>query len=134
MEEQWKGDGNCRICRKRRYCKTECGASKRQRERMMRLFAGRAISAAAWRAQEHNEMRNELREAARATCTPHTEKSLDAVCARLRQIAAESPFTTNALAESVAELVRKHGFTLEDATSMVEHELNSNIARGVSDN
>ena len=30
--DQWKGGGDCRKCRRLKYCKTECKAHKRYRE------------------------------------------------------------------------------------------------------
>ena len=133
LDEQWKGDGNCRICRKRNYCKTECGASRRQRDRMTRLFSRRIMSAAIFRGQEKTQNRDTLREAARETCTPYTEKSLDAICERLKRLAANSPFTVNALTALAADIVRECGMTLEDAVIKVEHEVQEAVQKGASE-
>ena len=32
MEDQWLLDGNCDLCRRKKYCSKPCTANKRQRE------------------------------------------------------------------------------------------------------
>ena len=34
--EQWKADGDCQKCRRRKYCKTECRASREHTSRLIR--------------------------------------------------------------------------------------------------
>lgn len=34
--EQWKTNGNCEKCRKRKYCGTDCTAHKRRMERYLK--------------------------------------------------------------------------------------------------
>lgn len=131
-EEQWKGDGNCLVCRRRKYCKTKCGAFKQQRTRMLRAFVRKNMSAAIFRGQEKTQIRDMLREAARETCTPYTEEALDAMCERLKQAAAHSPFTIEAVAERVASIVRESGMTLEDAGLKAEHEMKEVARKGVT--
>ena len=34
MDERWKSDGNCKKCRREKYCKKPCTAKKRRKERL----------------------------------------------------------------------------------------------------
>lgn len=33
--EQWKSDGNCELCRRRKYCGRDCKAAKERAERIL---------------------------------------------------------------------------------------------------
>lgn len=34
--EQWKLDGNCKLCRRKNYCKTQCSKSKKSEQNAIR--------------------------------------------------------------------------------------------------
>ena len=43
MNERWLTDGNCRKCRREKYCKKPCTANKRRKESLLKSAVQSAI-------------------------------------------------------------------------------------------
>ena len=52
IHDQWKANGNCAMCRRRGYCKTQCSANKRLCRRIAEAQAKRILAAAMVRKAE----------------------------------------------------------------------------------
>lgn len=115
-DEQWKSDGNCKYCRRLKYCATECAASKMRTNRINGILLQLALMTSG-KIRNRTEALVALKAVDAKQDHPHTMEQLDAILRQMEKIAVKKKQRISNLVAAIAVHVALDHVDLETAVS-----------------
>lgn len=132
-KEAWKDTGNCRECRRAKYCKHECRASKEAGERRARQIIKSFMSADMVRHRiiNQDDIKNELRTTETAIMGECSEDIVNAVYEKCIDLAQHSTFSTLGIVSVLCAECRENKESITIGIKSMDEKLRIIRARGI---
>lgn len=128
--EAWKDTGNCKHCRRVKYCHTQCTANKKRMRKIIELSMRSAIGKVmiqngARYAEEAKAMLARMRKEGGEDAS---QEAVDAAFERCKILAEHSRYTVAQVIGSIANMVRVTGDSTEEVLNKIEADLQNGTA------
>lgn len=122
--EAWKDNGNCKDCRRAKYCRKPCTANKRRMQKILELSMRTAIGKVMIQngARYAEEARNQLESLRRANNEDASAEAIDAAFERCKVLAAHSKYTVAQIVGGVGGMARSTGDSTDEVLEKMEAE------------
>lgn len=128
--EAWKNTGNCKDCRRAKYCRTQCTANKKRMRKIMELSMRAAIGKVMIQngAKYAEEAKARLAALRENNGEDTSQEAVDAAFERCKKLAEHSRYTVAQIVGGVDGMVRSTGDSTEEVLNKIEADL-QNAAR-----
>ena len=123
--EAWNDTGDCRECRRRKYCKNQCTKAK-LREKAAAHSVVRSFQRAVrfrWRMDDKNAMLEELRVTEMSIIGECSDQKVTAVFGQCYKLATRSPFTIGAVVSVLCSECRERRQSISTVVKDMEKKL-----------
>ena len=131
--EAWKDTGYCKECRRVKYCKKQCTASKKRIRKIMELSLRSAIGKVMIQngARYAEEARARLAIIRKAIGEDDSQEAIDAIFERCKKMAEHSRYTVAQIIDDVIGRVRKTGDSMDVVLNKIEADFCNATRKGL---
>lgn len=131
--EAWKNTGNCKDCRRAKYCRTQCTANKKRVRKIMELSMRAAIGKVMIQngARYAEEAKARLAALRERNGEDASQEAVDAAFDRCKKLAEHSRYSVAQIIGSIAYMVRATGDSTEEVLNKIESNLHNGTAQGL---
>lgn len=131
--EAWKDTGNCKQCRRAKYCHTQCTANKKRMRKILELSARLAIGKVMIQnGARYAEEAKVMLETVRKDCGEDAStEAVKAIFERCKILAEHSRYSVAQIIGGIAYMVRATGDSTEEVLNKIESNLHNGTAQGL---
>lgn len=120
--EAWKDTGNCKQCRRAKYCHTQCTANKRRMRKILELSMRSAIGKVMIQngARYAEEAKVMLANVRKECGEDASTEAVEAMFERCKVLAEHSRYSVAQIIGSIANMVRVTGDSTEEVLNKIE--------------
>ena len=131
--EAWKDTGNCKQCRRAKYCHTQCTANKKRMRKILEISMRSAIGKVmiqngARYAEEAKVMLATIRKDCGEDAST---EAVEAIFERCKILAEHSRYSVAQIIGSIVNMVRVTGDSTEEVLNKIESNLHNGTAQGL---
>ncbi len=130
--EAWKDTGNCKECRRAKYCNKTCAANKKRMQRILEISARAVIGKMMIRNgnKDADEARSKLERLRRNNNEDCSAEAVDRVLERCRSLATHSKYTVSQIVNGVIGTAMSTGDSTDEVLRKMEDEYEAATLKG----
>lgn len=130
--EAWKNTGNCKECRRAKYCHTQCTANKKWFRKIAELSARSVIGKAMVKdgQMRADEAKKKLAEVRMCIGEDASKEAVDSVFERCKKLATQSRYTVSEIVGGVVSEASTKGKSTEEVLAELEAEYQAAVQKG----
>lgn len=130
--EAWRDTGNCKDCRRVKYCRTQCTANKKRMHKIIELSMRSAIGKVMLKngARYAEEAKARLANLRKVNSEDISAETVDAAFERCKTLAEHSKYTVAQIVGGVAGMVMSTGDSTDEVLRKLESEYEAVAQKG----
>lgn len=130
--EAWKDSGNCKECRRAKYCNKPCSANKKRLQKILEISARAAIGKMMIRNghKDAEEARSKLEVIRRNNNEDCSTEAIDALFERCRLLATHSKYTISQIVNGVIGTAMSTGDSTDEVLRKMEDKYETATLKG----